>query len=351
MNKIYILIIIIASFLTSCMSIKYTDIEVLIPSDVEYPADVVNVVLVNNAAEQPAHIGHSNYVNKLYRRGKKMFNLEQDTVALDSTGFTCLFNTANQLKAAEFFQNIYVHPKSLNESPYYYFEQKLKNAEIQQLLDDYQTDVIISLEKLNYESKLTIREVAEEYYDYATIDVNFTAVWRIYYGDQFRKTQRIELKDTIFWESEHEENYLRLLPKAEAVTEALWVAGELSGKKLAPHWDKVQRLYYDGGNTYFKLADRYYKDGKWNSAEEVWEYIYLTYHKQKKARAAVNLAYINELNGELHASLQWLEKAISAYKETSYAYNDEYKMILQYKQILKKRKADEDLLIRQFDVD
>ncbi len=335
--------------LTSCMSIKYTNIEVLMPAAVEYPPDVLNVVLVNNAAEQPADVGHSNYLNAPYRRGKKMMKMSQDTVALDSTGFTCVFNAANQLRSAEFFKNVYVHPTAINTGPYYYLEQKLSEQQIQTFLEEYGADVVISLDKLTYESKLTVREVYADFYDYATIDVNFAAVWRVHYGNSSAAAQRVEVKDTIFWMSEQEENVLRLLPKAEAVSEGLWLSGEASGKRLAPYWDEVQRLYYNGGNTYFKLADRHYKAGNWEGAEEVWQYIYLTYKKQKKARAAVNLAYLNELKGDLHTSKDWLDKALKAYRNSSYAHTDEYKMILQYRKIIELRLLDEQMLKQQFE--
>lgn len=337
--------------LTSCMSIKYTDIEVLVPSEVVYPPTVQNVLLVNNAAPQPSNVGHTDYVNAIYRRGEPLIKLEQDTVPLDSTGFVCLYNTANQIKQANFFQNVLVCPDALNNSPYYYMDQRLTYSKIQDLLEEYNADLVVSLDQLNYASKLTVRELYKGYYDYATLDVNFTAVWRIYYGNGSQKTQRVVVQDTIFWESVRDDEFLKLLPKTEAVTEGLWVAGEMSGKKLVPHWDNVQRLYYNGGNTYFKLADKYYQEGNWQEAENMWEYIYLSYKHQKKARAAVNLAYINELKGDIDKSIQWIDKALFAYRESSYSYNDEYKMMVHYKNILKKRKADEDVLIRQFEGD
>lgn len=335
--------------LFSCTSVKYTNIEVLIPSEVNYPSGVENLLLVNNAAAQPGSIGNESYINAMYRRGKKLIKMESDTLELDSTGFSCLFNTANQIKAAKFFNEMHVHEHPLNSSKYYYLDQKLSNREVQKLLKEYNSDVLISLDQLSYGSKITVRELYQGYYNYAALDVDFIAVWRIYYGDRKFKTQKIVISDTIFWEFEPMEGYLKIMPREEAVSEALWLAGEMSGKKLAPYWEEVQRLYYSRGSTYFKLADRHYKKGEWDQASEIWEYIYLTSKHQKKSRAAINMAYINELSGELDVSLGWLERAIVAYKETSYYYNDEFKMILNYKRVIKKRMADEDLLIRQFE--
>lgn len=348
-NSIPSKIIIFLVALTSCTSVKYTNIEVLIPSGVVYPTGVQNVVLVNNAAIQPGDRGHENYINAVYKRGEKLIKMDSDTLELDSTGFTCLYNTANHIKEAEFFNDLMVHSVQLDSSSYYYLDQKLSTRKAKELLKEYNADVLISLDQLSYGSKITVNELYQGFYDFATLDVDFLAVWRIYYGDRKHKTQKVIISDTIFWEFEPANGYLRVMPRAQAVSEALWLAGELSGKKLAPHWEEVQRLYYSGGNTYFKLADRYYKQGEWDEASDLWEYIYLTYKHPKKSRAAVNMAYIMELSGDLNKSMEWINKALAAYRASSYYNNEEYKMILKYKRVIQKRLLDENLLIRQFE--
>lgn len=346
-SKLLVFILVV----TSCTSIKYTNIEVLVPSEVAYPSEVQNVVLVNNAANQPGDIGHQDYLNSVYKRNKKVIKTASDTLELDSTGFACLYNTANQIKSVDFFNELNVHPVQIDTSENYFLDQKLSDRMVKELLKQYNADVIISLDQLSYGSQITINELYQGYFASAVMDVNFKAVWRIYYANRKHRTQKIMVSDTIFWNFEPSEGFLRIMPRAEAVSEALWLAGEQSGKKLVPHWEEVQRLYYNGGNTYFKLADQYYKQGKWEEASEVWEYLYLTSKKQKRSRAAVNMAYIMELSGELEESIAWLDKALQAYRKSSYSYNDEYKMILQYKRVIKKRIADENLLIRQFEGD
>lgn len=349
MKKKYILFTLFLSVLSSCMTLKEASIEILVPGEVVYPVQAQRVVLVDNSTDQTPELGHEIYLNKLYSRHPYDKLIGTDTVKLDSLGFACIYNAVNTLNKSDFFSEIIVHPVKLHSELGYNVDSKLSATQVKSILDSYNADVILSLDRMMYESRYMIRAYATNYYDNVTMDVNYDLSWRIYYPERHKKPQEIKVVDTLYWPATQEGRYLKAIPREDAVSEAIWRAGEKSGQKLAPHWEKVNRLYYVKGNYQFKLANKYYDEGKWKEAYDLWEFVYLSYSNSMKARAAFNLAYLSEVSGNLPNAKLWIDKALVEFNRSVYVYNGEYDMVMSYKKILEDRIKEDELLKKQYE--
>ncbi len=347
LKKILYLSVILLVF-ASCDTLRYTKIEVMLPAEVQYPPEAQKVVLVNNTSPQPGTVGHTTYIERYFMRTNRMKKADVDTINVDSLGFACLYNTANVLNKSNFFNGVEVYPYRTFSSRNYYPETKLDRKKADNIFKSTGADVIISLDRLSYESKIIVREYERQVYEDPTLDVNLNLVWRIHYPNRQQKVERIQVQDSLYWESQLQGMYYRLIPREEAVSEAVWYAGEKSAQKLAPYWSEVERFYFAGGSTHFKLANEYYKKGDWKEAADLWEYIYLSSKKMKKARAALNLAYINEISGDLEKANEWVNKSYEEYRDQGLVYSTEYDLVRSYRKILRQRLNDESRLKTQF---
>ncbi len=352
MLKNVLLLCLFVVLLASCQTMKFTQIEVLVPAKVIYPPQAQKVLLVNNAPKQPAEIGHNSYLQK-FRRGKPTMNLvDKDTVKLDSLGFSCLYNASNHLNATGFFESVDVYPDKMYTSDYYASESRLTRLQLEKLFTETGSDVILSLDRLSFESKLIVREYLTGFYEDPTMDINFEAVWRVYLPNQYQSIDRVILRDTIYWDAELEGDTYKVVPRNDAISDAIWVAGEKSAKELAPYWTSVSRFYYQKGNPQLKLAGQYFEQGDWDKAKDLWEVVYYTYKKRQKAMAAVNLAYHSELTGDLDEALSWINKSLQVFQGMNdFDYNYEYEMAKSYKKILLRRASDDKRLKKQYSVE
>ena len=122
--------------------------------------------------------------------------------------------------------------------------------------------------------------------------------------------------------------------------------GESFAITLLPSWNSnsAERTYYRSHNPQMLIAEKLLHKGDFIKAAEI--YSKLTNNKNPNivAKSTYNMAFINEMEGNMDASLDWLSKSLAAFKKgnTLHSYH-----CIQYSQILTSRKKELELLDKQ----
>jgi len=205
-------------------------------------------------------------------------------------------------------------------------------TEVQRICDDYNADAVLTIESFDSDNSASARRVETKRKDKSGkeyIDISFDARqrtgvrmgWRMYDP----KTQTIVdefitddyLEKTASGSSERAA--LSNLPAPVNVSRMVAHNGGVRyGMRVAPVYVQVSRQYYTKARGYkseMKQAARYAQSRDWKRAAEAWKGIEARSHEQRKAagRAAFNMAFAAEMQGELDIALDWAKKAWQDY--------------------------------------
>jgi hypothetical protein len=95
---------------------------------------------------------------------------------------------------------------------------------------------------------------------------------------------------------------------------------------LLPHWEEVERYYFDGGNAIMRDAGIFVREDNWEEASKIWQEIFETKKGKAKMRAAYNLAVYSEMKDDFGVAKGYLDAAYALAKEGSW----EQQLILFY---------------------
>jgi len=116
--------------------------------------------------------------------------------------------------------------------------------------------------------------------------------------------------------------------------------GKTFGLKLIPSWTITDRSYCLSKNIEMKKAEEFCKNGEWIKAAEIYKRYTLNKNKNISAIAKYNMAMICEMEGDIDAAIDWLNKSKSDQKMTLFNCKE-------YAKELEKRKQELDLLDKQ----
>ncbi|CAM3845440.1 DUF6340 domain-containing protein [Flavobacterium cucumis] len=108
--------------------------------------------------------------------------------------------------------------------------------------------------------------------------------------------------------------------------------------QIMPYRIRVNRDYYVKGTSNFEIAKRRAQAGQWDSAAELWLMETKNSDPKIAGRACYNMGIINEINGNLDTAIEWTTKSYTDYGD---------KIALRYLNVLKKRKAKNEQLLRE----
>lgn len=120
--------------------------------------------------------------------------------------------------------------------------------------------------------------------------------------------------------------------------------GRSFATRLIPSWQAVQRTYYQSNNDYMLIGEKYFLENDWLKAAEIYNKQTTNKNRNIAAKAKYNMAVICEMEGNLEAAIDWIERSNSTYKIDNYAHKFNCK---QYASILDKRKEDTQILDKQ----
>jgi hypothetical protein len=120
--------------------------------------------------------------------------------------------------------------------------------------------------------------------------------------------------------------------------------GKTFGSKLIPSWTKTDRSYYISKNIEMKKAEEFCKNGDWLQAAEIYRRYTRSKNKDISAKSKFNMALICEMEGDIDAAFDWLNRSKSDQKMILIDHDINCK---EYSKVLKKRKQELDLLDKQ----
>ncbi|HAH22735.1 MAG TPA: hypothetical protein DCL77_03045 [Prolixibacteraceae bacterium] len=116
------------------------------------------------------------------------------------------------------------------------------------------------------------------------------------------------------------------------------------GPKLIPSIVKDFRFYYQSHNGNMLIAEKYLLEGEWLKAAEIYNKQTNNKNQNIAAKATYNMALICEMEGNMDAANDWVNRSLSAYKIEN---KDHLFNCTQYTTILTKRKKEIELLGKQ----
>ena len=201
-------------------------------------------------------------------------------------------------------------------------------AEMQRICDDYNADAILTIESFDSDNSASARRVETKRKDKngkEYIDVSFDARqrtgvrmgWRMYdpktqtIVDEFVTDDHLERTAS----GTTERAALGNLPSPVNVSRTVANNGGVRyGMRVAPVYVEISRKYYakaKGFTDDMKKASRFAQSRDWNKAAEAWKLVEARAADNRKAagRAAYNMAFAAEMQGELDIATDWAKRA------------------------------------------
>jgi hypothetical protein len=328
-------------FLTSCSELLYTSLDVLRPAKVAFAPNANNLLIVNNTTKQPDNLGHR---TELLNQKTKVVSVETDSIPL-----FCLGSLTEELENNGFFTTVQLKQKSGNTSANFSIIAPLEDDSVTKLCRQYQADVILALDKIKVNDDISEYYINESGSYLSVFEVRYESYWSIHYPNQTEVTP-IQLKDTIFWESE---SYARkrdmdALPKRmDGIIDGALNVGKKSVNRFLPYWDKVDRYFFSNKNKYIKrgLDSVYVKN--WKSAIQSWEKAYKSKNPWIQYQAANNIAVAYEISGDVDKAIQYAAFAYYSLGKSPFQDNKTFTYLASYLVELNDRKKDIATLKKQ----
>ena len=195
----------------------------------------------------------------------------------------------------------------------------------------YEADTQVSLKKKAMEEQNMLRQNVKIQGHEITLETLIENGWRIYDPYSQKVIDEIVFNDQITFTGTGTNPLYALediSDRREAVLEQSKHSGSNYGLRLLPQERDLQRNYYVRGSDKFIKAKILAEVVDWKGAAAIWEAELANENLKIKSKASYNMAFYNEINGNLEVAMDWATIA--------YSY-DENKTTLDYLDALKDR--------------
>lgn len=359
-----ILALVFVVLVTSCKVQKDITIEVLKPAKDPLQNDYTTIVLIDNTKQQPANKGNYYTLKKFNDNGKLRSNVRKqikDSIKVDSLGFSCVFNAANQLLASDYLDTVVVWPRNMSDTKRGWNSQMLSPSEVKHIADSTGADLVASLDMLSYLNEVQENQYPEnifiQFYDDGIVNnaaqTEYFTIWRFYDGTTMNLVDTKTYRDTIFFGIDYLENDVEMLKDLlkTMISEAAWRAGT-TVSEFFPGWFRVNRVYFRSGTPGIRIGSRFFENGQSDDAFKEWEKVYNTARGKNKARAAFDLAFYYEMNDDLNKAMEYLENARLIYLDSKILSESspDYELIRSYIKVIEKRLKEDKMLKMQINL-
>jgi hypothetical protein len=181
-------------------------------------------------------------------------------------------------------------------------------------------DAVLSLEYSEFKDSVITR--SDDGWMYYQLVVYVKTYWRLYRLAQYSVSDYL-FSDTLHANiGEDPGIVISSVNRLSIFKEAMYLAGKNTGRRLAPYWTELERVYFPYGNEEFALASKYMRDGEWKAAAEIWNRYTQVRSKPIAARAGFNMAVTCEMAGNIPLAMEWLnqseKKGMDSYFITDY---------------------------------
>lgn len=308
-----IFVVLAVMLMVSCKS-YYTalTIENALPAKDELPADIQSITLMNRSMnDQFENYNEDSLQVYFYRKGYQLSKIVLDSIAADTT----IRALADLLFESGRYDVVVPVDRNISRNFSYEFTPDTLSPDfVDKICKAYETDALMVLER--FSTKVMADFTTEKYQDatfgfsnsyYATLDLKYDALFRIYKPGTKTLIKEVATSDTIYWESA-DYTQLRLFGQLPSIKQALISAGikvalDVDGK-LSPTWIPEKRGYF-----LFSSKDdqgqKLMNENNYEEAGKYWATLAGSKNKKIRSKAEFNLALINELNGDIDAAIDW----------------------------------------------
>ncbi len=262
----------------------HTTIEIVHPAEITLPAEVSELLLVNNTVAHPD---------------------------IPTGAFYTLMAASEMLETSDYLPSVL--EVSQNSSGSIYRKQLLTNTQADSLMTAYRSDALLVLNQLIVHPTTECFETENETFYAYTQDIVATHWTLFYHTNQTGalRARTLAYADTLYWEKESESmiEAAQAMPStAEANSEMCLYAGERIARRLQPTVETADRYLYDLGSD--DQGMYHFTRRQWQQAADAWSQPQPD--KKAEAYAAANSAVAYEILGDLRAASAACDRALSA---------------------------------------
>jgi hypothetical protein len=306
-----------------------------LPANIVLPPEIQRVIVVNNMAELSDQEEFHIYS---FDADYKHFSMPLDS--LSTVLCTSLWQT---LEREDFFDGIALwRPLPGHDL------QLPKDEKINEILRLTETDAVIALDYMHYNTRLNLGRDEDSIMLKAVYDVHCYALFTVYPADERLKKTSVTVDDTARWITYgfNIQSVINEMPYLDAaLLDAINRTGEIAGNKLIPHWKTEYRKYYSAFSSDLKKAAQHIVSNDWESAFSIWTKLYEKKNSTllTRAKCAANMALYYELNNRLDEAMEWAMQAEKEF-QASGSHSDEAFYMDDYRFRLELRKKEMHLL-------
>jgi len=311
-KKIYLLLPFFI-WLMSCKSYYASlTIENALPAKSELPRDIQSLTIMNRSMnDQFVNYPEDTLQKYFYKNGYQLSKIVLDSTAADTTIkalASLLFDSGRYDVVVPVERNFH------RDISYDLIPDTLSNQQVTDICNTFNTDALMVLER--FYTKTMADYTPEKFIDpytginysyYATLDVKYDAIFRIYKPDNKTVIKYFELTDTIYWESADNSQSV-LFAKLPSIKKAMINAGikialDTDGN-ISPRWIKEKRGYFLFSTTNDN-GQQLVNENKFAEAGDYWAEMATSKSRKTRSKAEFNLALISELNGDIDVAIDW----------------------------------------------
>lgn len=265
-----------------------TTLEISYPAALSLPAEISNILLVNNTVAHPdAPLG----------------------------AFYTLMAASEMLEGSDLVPSVL--EVTQNNSPSLYRKQLLNSDRADSLLTAYESDALLVLNQLIVHPTTESYETDDEtFYAYtrAIAATHWTLFFRPGQGGAGELSSRaLVYSDTLYWENEaytYDQAIAALPDKQNVISEICIYAGEQIAARLMPTTETEDRYLYDLGEQ--DQGMYYFTRRQWQQAADAW--LQPQSDTKRSAYAAANRAVALEILGDLGGAYAAAGEALNAFE-------------------------------------
>lgn len=276
---------------SSCVPGKELVFESLTPAEYTLPVNTEKIIVFNSSYTPEFDTMDFNVLRRLEEDEQFII----DTLIINNI-FNGFFYVADQSPVQGLRNSVYVEERSDDSIN---FLKYLSNESIRFLLEEFEADVVISMEYygMNYDYFTQ----AEEFEQQAFLLLDRALLWRLYTDTGMVK--EVNMRDTLYWTAYgvNRKDAIENLPDlTKVIKETFWFAGESFASKLSPSWEETRR-------SYFLLTDQ----GTDQSLDPAYLREVATDNNKIRAyKAYFNLSIYHEKQGEIEKALEYMNAAL-----------------------------------------
>ncbi|MGL4993174.1 MAG: DUF6340 family protein [Bacteroidales bacterium] len=298
MRGVFLLILLLA--LSSCSSYTFIEVEVINPPTLNISPNTTNILLIDNSPIQP-HIEGCQI--KIGERNQKLYQ------NLDSLSVKLLDRCSSVVDSISPYLSLSRYPKKIREDSLYINVRTIDSLQMLEIGRD--SDIIISLSSSRISSLCELNQLYGGGY-IARSKGEFITLLEVYNPITSTITEnKVDIMPFEFVSADLD--YQKAIYDSSPenrLDELIYAKIDRLMPMILPHSNYVNRMIVLSNDQNMRDALRFTRDGNWNDASIIWEYM-IENSRVKSIRLAsfVNLALYYEFESRFYSSIHMISEA------------------------------------------